>query len=369
MFYQTPDPDRTFLVVIAIIAGIVIVFMAVAGFVLLRSENKKEKPAPPDDEPQPIPPVQIAVASLPEEIAEEVLPSTSLVEILPASLPAEAPEHDIPSITPFEIISSPEERTENELPATPPVETVAASPPKEGDKHAITSIAIAEPVTATPTEERPAPRVEFRAITKEVIWDTLLTSLLMSASVLGFFYVYERALMLPGFWDAFGFVSLSLLSIGAALGGFAGIRILHVTWRQVIGAALLAEALLMIFARLRPSLAFPGDPFTLFFVPGGVFLLPLFDPAVRKDGPAPASWIVAPVAFVLGLLVIRSTLFHSPFGMLISPLVVLGILLGVLLSLSKGRNVADGAWVGGLFALLTLFLTAMLLINFYFLNT
>ena len=56
MLYQTANLNA-FLIAIAIIAGIVLVFMLVATFILLRSENRKENNRP-KDEIKSIPPVE-----------------------------------------------------------------------------------------------------------------------------------------------------------------------------------------------------------------------------------------------------------------------------------------------------------------------
>lgn len=94
-----------FLVTIAIIAAIVIIYMAVATFVLWRSENKIDTQTPPDDEPNP--PVEVTVAPPPKESPEEALPSISPVEDVAASSPQEIPEHDLPAIPAIAIAAAP----------------------------------------------------------------------------------------------------------------------------------------------------------------------------------------------------------------------------------------------------------------------
>jgi hypothetical protein len=88
MFYQTADSD-VFLIALAIIAGIVVVIMVVATFILLRSENKKEHQTYPKEEIDSIPPVEIAAATPPKESSNNDLPSTPPVEIV-AAPPREA---------------------------------------------------------------------------------------------------------------------------------------------------------------------------------------------------------------------------------------------------------------------------------------
>ena len=92
-----------FLLVIAIIAGIVLLFLAVATFVLLRAENRKNTQTLTSTEPKPIPPIEKTVASLPEEGQEEALLSIPPGEDVPAPPPKETPEDDltvIPSADP-----------------------------------------------------------------------------------------------------------------------------------------------------------------------------------------------------------------------------------------------------------------------------
>ena len=88
MFYPTAGSDDVFLIAIAMIAGIVVLIMVVATFILLRSENKKENPKPPIDEIQSIPPAEPNAPSLPEEKQIIDLPSTPAAEIV--AVPREA---------------------------------------------------------------------------------------------------------------------------------------------------------------------------------------------------------------------------------------------------------------------------------------
>ena len=88
MFYPTADSDDVFLIAIVIIAGIVVVIMVVATFIVLRSENKKEKPTPPKDEIKSIQPAEPNAPSLTEEQQIIDLPSAAPVEIVAEPLEA-----------------------------------------------------------------------------------------------------------------------------------------------------------------------------------------------------------------------------------------------------------------------------------------
>jgi hypothetical protein len=85
MLHQTPASDNTFIIAIAILACIVIVFMAVAIFLLLRSENNRDTHRP--------------------------------VEGVPASPSQEMPAHGLSGIPSSEIVgaSPPEEGRRSEL--------------------------------------------------------------------------------------------------------------------------------------------------------------------------------------------------------------------------------------------------------------
>jgi hypothetical protein len=101
----------------------VVIFMAVAMFVLLRSENKKNTQTPPTDEPRLIPPVEMTVAPPPKERPEDALPSLPPVEDVAASPPKEIPKHELPAIPAIEIVAAPppKERTRMKLQLSPRV--------------------------------------------------------------------------------------------------------------------------------------------------------------------------------------------------------------------------------------------------------
>jgi hypothetical protein len=228
---------------------------------------------------------------------------------------------------------------------------------------------------------------EIRQKNVTQVWGTALTALLMAGLILllipGYIWlitVSERngiffGMRLDEIWLP------CLTFIGTALGGALGIRMSQLSWRQVIQASLLAGASLMViaavstlFSSLSPwridALGLSGLPIALFFmivVAAGVFLLPLFDPVMRKRGPAPPFWKVASTALLLSLFMIWQGLvdFYSLLGVLfVGILPGLGIAIGLILSL-WGRPEL-GAWLGGLAVLLPIWLWVFLLFGFQF---
>jgi hypothetical protein len=212
-------------------------------------------------------------------------------------------------------------------------------------------------------KEKPKIELEFSQRAIRLIWGIPLTAALMSGLILALLYAYRKAVTLPGFWNVFDLWLPNLTVIGTAVGGAIGLRIASLSWRQIIAAALLAGASLIVSARFISSLLFLSDPFLLIFVPAGVFLLPLFDATVRKTGPAPSSWKVALAAFFLSLLIIWANVFRSPVGIFVLILPGMGVILGLMLSLSSEKNLGTGAWVGGLAVLVPFFLLAILLLG------
>lgn len=169
---------------------------------------------------------------------------------------------------------------------------------------------------------------------------------------------------------------LSFLA-GAAIGGAGVMRRRGARWPEPVLAALVSAVLMIFVLRVTfPGLGpvSPGDypgagrdyakSVLLFLVVGGAgsFLLPLFDPAVRRGGPAPAVWkVVAAAAGLVALFVLLEVLRTAPWGgagyaffglgTLVAGSVGAAILagLGLLFTLVGARDM--GAWAGafGLF--------------------
>lgn len=169
-------------------------------------------------------------------------------------------------------------------------------------------------------------------------------------------------------------IDLPLIILGTAIGGAIGIRIASVNWRETLMAALLSAIGLIVFSRFVSS--FPGpwipggpgqtlDPATtLVFLAvgtGGVFFLPLFDPAVRRMGPTPSLGkmiLVALTLTVLAILVDYMVGGGSFFGLLtlVFGSIAAGILVGAGIILVLVSLTAVGAWLGGLALVLEVFI-------------
>lgn len=213
------NSDGIFLIAITTIAGLVILFMVLAALILLRSENQKEKPAPANNELQPVPPDEITVAPQPEETAEDALPSIPLVEVPPASLGEKVPEQDNPSVPSVEIISSREEVTEKDHPAAPPLEILSVSSLEE-----------------TPESEPP-----FRPGVIQSLWGIVLTTALMFALTLAMVYAINS-------YNIFGVLFMLVgFPLGIALAGTVGIRLTHLQgWLRIVPVLLFLAGLAIL---------------------------------------------------------------------------------------------------------------------------
>lgn len=221
--------------------------------------------------------------------------------------------------------------------------------------------------------------VNFRQGAIRLIWGIPLTAALMSGLILALAYLKARTLSsFPGVDELW---LPNLIFIGTALGGSIGIRIAYLSWRQTIVAALLAGVGLIGFSRFTFSPLFSGPGaytsvgeltltvlFFLIVFAAGVFLLPVFDPAVRKTGPAPSLWKIVLGSFCLAVLMISAGIvdFSSFVGVWfvgIFPAMV--ALIGLISSLLPDMTNV-GAWLGGLAVLLPLFILAISLLGYPF---
>ena len=160
-----------------------------------------------------------------------------------------------------------------------------------------------------------------------------------------------------------------LLSLVIIAGGAIGVRLARLSWRQVVVAAILAGAGAMLLSRFEFFPLYPGAWDTtpdrhfhagIFLIwslilSTPVFLLPLFDPEVRRTGPAPSTWRVAAIAMTTIVLFVGLDQAVSAAGL---ALLVLGALAaGILLFLGiisalAAPAAAVGAELGGIGALL-----------------
>ena len=207
-------------------------------------------------------------------------------------------------------------------------------------------------------------------------WGIPLTAVLIGAFSLVFVYIYiQNSNHLPGYVQVW---LPCLYSLGTALGGAIGVRIALLNWRQVILSALLAGVGLLVLKRsIIAVLLWSGDyfgiaifqkaPFFLMMVAAGSFLLPLFDPAVRRLGPAPSLWKVMLVVSLLCLfMAVSGIMVRNAFAVVFIGIVPasLGILVGLMLTLANLTNA--GSWLGGLAVLVPLFILAFSLLGYPF---
>jgi hypothetical protein len=160
---------------------------------------------------------------------------------------------------------------------------------------------------------------------------------------------------------------------GAAIGGAGLMRRRGARWPEPVLAALVSAVLMVFVLRVAfPGLGpiSPGDypgasrdyakALVLFLVIGGAgaFVLPLFDPAVRRGGPAPSVWKVAAAAVALVALFVMLEIVRTAqwggvryaffgLGTLVGGSIAAVILagLGLLATLVGAREM--GAWAGG----------------------
>jgi hypothetical protein len=176
--------------------------------------------------------------------------------------------------------------------------------------------------------------------------------------------IYRRLFgpFIDDFIDEVRLIVFGLLSSGVA--GAIGLRVGRVPWRHTILPGLLAGAGIILLARFQYP-RFPGPwigrttgvnlvlsqlPIFLFLFGAGVFLLPLFDPAVRDTGPAPSPGKVVLTAVILTAIVFRFV-YLGAFGHVELPYefpLIFSYALagsGMLFSLANRTDV--GAWLGG----------------------
>lgn len=153
--------------------------------------------------------------------------------------------------------------------------------------------------------------------------------------------------------------------LGVGLGGAIGVRWLGARWPQPVAAALVAALALMLFIWVAvPSLAphygdYPGVvrdqlKWVLVWLPilsGGVFMLPLLDPLVRRRGPAPSpgKLALAAAALVLPLVVAVGAGIDTDWvglGALILCSLIAAVAVGIGLAFTLAGAISPGAWAG-----------------------
>ena len=143
------------------------------------------------------------------------------------------------------------------------------------------------------------------------IRSVLLTTALMMGLTSPFVWAYARTN--SGLYDRPDSLWLILfLCVGMAGAGTIRIRVAHLSWRQIVLAAVLAGAGFMLLAMLKfpPFLGlwsmaeFYSSPIEMFlfgtlFIGSPVFLLALFDPAVRSTLHSFTVWKVVVTALLI----------------------------------------------------------------------
>ncbi|HJR79179.1 MAG TPA: hypothetical protein VJ821_03835 [Anaerolineales bacterium] len=194
----------------------------------------------------------------------------------------------------------------------------------------------------------------------------LLTALFMFGFVLALVYAYRLAAGEAGE----PIIELPFILLGTAVGGGVGVRVARRSWRETAIAAFLSVVALIVYARFEPSFPGPWIPsgpertldltsalVYLAVGTGGIFFLPLFDPVVRRAGPAPSLGMLALVALCLAVLTVLIDYLlggGSFFGLLtlIFGSIASALLVGAGMILTLANVTAPGAWLGGLAVLL-----------------
>jgi hypothetical protein len=365
------DSENTFIFAVAVIAAIVFIIVLIAAFAILRAESRINKVR---QEGEPIPdsvPSVAAVATFPSESLEANVasapPAENLVGVSPGDTAKDELENEpIPDPAPVTEVPErlPEKPLESQVAsvsyAKELVDVLSVEETKQGSESSL----IREASPASKPQELQSIEPNVKDVGIRLTWSVWLAAGLISALHPAMYNIDLTGILLQDFDDPYGFRWFSSLAIGTAATGAISIRIVQLSWRQLTLAALFAGVILLIAAQFVTSRVFLNDLSSLVVIPGGIFLLALFDPAVRKGGPAPSLWKVTLAALFLSLLITRSDLYLPLFWYLIPAGIGYGILLGLTLSLSAEKNIEHGAWIGGLSILIPIFTVAMLLLGF-----
>lgn len=192
-----------------------------------------------------------------------------------------------------------------------------------------------------------------------------LTAALMFALVLGLVYAYIL-LTNDQFIDApiAGIIILPGTAIAAAI----GLRVARLRWGRVVPPALISGIAIILFSRLefspfhhflwlkmdsRVVLDLRAAGIFLVICCAGVFLLPILDPRVRREGPAPTIWKVAVIGLALTILSLLIDYFFARgyllglVSLILSSIAALVLVVAGLILALIGLQ-AIGAWTGGL---------------------
>jgi hypothetical protein len=251
---------------------------------------------------------------------------------------------------------------------------------KEGrSKNELTLNSLRSILSGLPAKDSPANELTANQEAVSAITDISLTALLMSGLILLIAFAFPKTDGHLNFQSGGSPIYLTILVlICTGLGGAIGIRMSHVSWQDTIVAGVLSGVGLVATSRFEFSPLFPGPwnitlgnipvlapaLFFIIVIASGVFLLPLMDPAVRKQGPSLSVWkLMLGTILVFIMLVITRIGGNSWEGELFKFAVLPAALamIGLILSLTNLKDA--GAWLGGLAVLIALFSLVLLLIG------
>ena len=370
MLSQDPGSETQFILVIFLVAvslfGLMLIGVLIAGLPQIRGRAKPEKSssselpapaleeAPSDIESSP----ETGSAPLNERTETARGPARELLEET-ASRAVAALETEVSPGSSLDVPTDSVQEHEQEL-----IEEPASAAETAPEREAAPRPAFADH-TQTTTEQAREP-IDAEAWSTRQILGVALTGALMMAIPLA----------AVRFASDVNFVA-ALLPISTAAAGAIGFRAGKLSWRQTVLAAVLAGAVFPLMAgfigmHMQNVSLFAG----VIWGSGGVFLLPLFNPAVRQAGPSLSPRKVAARALALTMcslvLLIPAVLWilpgpdfgSSPFAnafvyVLIVGLIVLpsSVLLagGLIVALFAPRS-AVGSWLGGVGILYSYFM-------------
>ena len=372
MLSQAPGSETQFILVIILIAislfGLMLIGVWIAALSQIRGRAKPEKsssselPAPAVEEP-------------PSDI--ESSPETGLAPLNERTETAPGLARELLEETASRAVAA----LETEVSPRSSLDI----PPDSGQEHG--QELIEEPASAAETapvrESAPRPAfVDHTETATEQAREPIDAEAWSTRQILG--VALTGALMMAAPFAAVRFASdvnfvaaLLLLPLSTAAAGAIGFKAGKLSWRQTVLAAVLAGAVFPLIA------GFIGESMEqirllagVIWGSGGVFLLPLFNPAVRQAGPSLSPRKVAARALALTIcllvLLIPAVLWilpgpdfgPSPFANAFVYILIVGFIVlpssfllagGLIVALFAPRS-AVGSWLGGVGILYSYFM-------------
>ena len=370
MLSQDPGPETQFILVVFLIAvslfGLMLIGALIAALPQIRGRAKPEKSssselpapaaeeAPSDIESSP----ETGSAPLSERTETVPGPARELLEET-ASRAVAALETEVSPRSSLDIPTDSVQEHGQELIEEP---ASAAETAPEGEAAPCPAFA---DHTETATEQAREPIDAEAWSTRQILGIALTGALMMAAP-----FAAVR------FASDVNFVA-ALLPLSTAAAGAIGFRAGKLSWRQTVLAAVLAGAVFPLIAGfigeyMEQIRLFAG----VIWGSGGVFLLPLFNPAVRQAGPSLSPRKVAARALALTIcllvLLIPAVLWilpgpdfgPSPFANAFVYILIVGVIVlpssflltgGLIVALFAPRS-AVGSWLGGVGILYSYFM-------------